>query len=242
MAHAEEVTVPHRIAACNLLTSLVERCSSSASEAVKTLVWESNVWTRCFDIVLYRAHSTKPKPLRQLLSALGLALSRSRQLDAATTTEDDALQLLVTILLASRPQTSTRPALQAITFFLQKDQIDFSKLRRTYLQKKGFDHLSSDVFFCSEVLKDTLRWTRYDDISSSAASLVLVWIDQIRSRQDSCSTHDSACGCVGQSVWIGPALNILSENTDELETFEHYVLPVLLRNDCLLYTSPSPRD
>lgn len=229
IADAQKITFPHRAAACNLLSTLLEGCASNDLEQVQRLIWSDGIWSRCFEIYLQRANNSKPKPFRQLLSALEKTLSQSQRLEQAAFVKQQVLERMLDVVTDHTQQPEAKALLQAFTHFLRKHCLTAHDVQSAYYRKKGIQASTSLFPFRAYILRDVIRWSLHADIASTAALLVFTVNETI---------HDAAVrtGEViandfeGSHAWIEPALHLLFEEPSAVESFERHALPVLLQD------------
>lgn len=224
-----DITTQHRTAACNLLSTLIEKCAQSLESTIQLLLWqEHNFWHHAFLIYLSQHHALNVKPSRQLLTSLTSALVKCQ--DVSIAEKGRSLESLIRYITTSSENAPTRPAMQTLAYWLTKKIVTVSDLcailaRISDVRESDFQSSSS----VQGLLNVVLRWAPYEDFASSAGSLAALIIQKAPTNGE--PTQQLTFGVPRQHSWVPSVLQTLADKPQSLDNFRHYVFPDIFQHD-----------
>lgn len=227
-----EISTAHRAAACNLLATLVERCSTSQLGNIQSLLWNQRKWLECFYIFLDQYSNSKPKPIRQLLSVLVSTLSRCQLQPRVGLVKQDVLRLLLESLLNVPQHVPLKPAVLALSQLIVKGVVKGDEMMQSFASiVKSRDQGGPDTVGPKEFITAVLDWAASDDLAPSLGSLLSAVLDCFQKSKrrdnnvdDNQAPSNRACE---SSLWIEPVLSSISRRPESMENYRHYIFPTL---------------
>jgi hypothetical protein len=224
-----DTTLQHRTLACNLLSSLIEKCAQSTERAFQLLLWQrTNFWRQAFDIYLSQHHSLNVKPLRLLLTSLTSVLAKCQHESVCEPEKIKLLELLVRYISVPSENAPTRPALQTLAHWLSKKVVSVQDLCNILTSLSQHDHApqNSSVRGLIDIV---LRLTPYDDFASSAGSLSALVLRNVPAT--SANSSKLVFKSPHESLWVSTVLQILKQKPQTLVNLRNFVFPDIFQQD-----------
>lgn len=226
-----DVVATHRASACNLLCTLVEKCSQSPIERFQRLIWSHGIWVQAFDVFLNQQHSLNIKPSRQLMASLVSVLIKCSDSINAKAAKITTLNRLVGILCSTTENVPIRPALQALAHFSTKKFASIDDLYAAYCIANDAHSSSAELDArLRSLLELTLHWAPFDDFASSVGLLASA-ILQSYQRQHTQAQEELVFHCGRSAPWADVIVRILAANPASLDNLRHYVFPELFKHE-----------
>lgn len=226
-----DITAQHRTAACNLLSTLIEKSAQSSQQDFQHLLWDTqSYWRDAFWIYLSQHHALNVKPSRQLLTSLTSVLVKCQDKDLCEPDKARLLDSLVRYIVNPSENAPTRPAMQTLAHWLSKRIISVPDLCEVLSKVSNAER--ADLALPPSVrglLDVVLRLAPFEDFASSAGSLASLILQKAPATGESPSRL--SLGGHHESTWVPTVLKTLSEKPQSLESFRHYVFPEVFQHD-----------
>lgn len=228
----------HRASACNLLCTLIEKCSQSHFQRLHDLVWSHGIWLQAFDVFLNQHHVLNIKPSRQLMVSLISVLIKCSDSTIAKAAKITILQRLVEIICSTTEHVPIRPALQALAHILTKKFASIEDLYSAFCTKNESTSKSAETDMkLRSLLAVTLRWAPFDDFSSSAGLLASGMLESHRREHAQDKSQSPTFHSGRNASWSDTVLDLLSREPASLDNLRLYVFPELFKHDIQDYVA-----
>lgn len=224
------IPASHRAGACNPLCSVLEKCQASPDERIRSLVWTKNIWTHLFDIFLERYDSAKPKSMRQVLLLLCKILQKDSS-PTAQTVRDESVVRLLDVLFQEDDTSKVKPALSALSYFVQKDAIAVDDVITMFEQwsariGKSLQPFPRPASVAKTFLYGIMNWANHQDTAPVAGSAVCAILEHGRRQQ---AKHLANGEADSLPIWVEPLQSTVRRNPDAMQNFRSHVFPDLFR-------------
>ncbi|KAL2035004.1 hypothetical protein VTO58DRAFT_100921 [Aureobasidium pullulans] len=225
-----DITNQHRTAACNLLSTLIEKCAQSTEQNIQLLLWQTQkFWAEAFWLYLDQHHALNVKPSRLLLTSITSALAKCQDKVICEPEKARSLELLVRYIATPAENAPTRPAMQALAHWLSKNIVNLEETCDVFAKVLDLESKTTSTSLVHDLLQIILRRAPYEDFASSAGSLAALIIQKAPSTSQSSSKlrFDS----FQNSLWTSTVLEVLKQDPRSLGNFRHYVFPEIFQQD-----------
>ncbi|EKG10898.1 Armadillo-like helical [Macrophomina phaseolina MS6] len=224
------IPASQRAGACNPLCSLLEKCQASPDERIRSLIWSKNIWSDLFDIFLERYDNAKPKSMRQVLLLLCSILQKDRS-TTAQTTRDRSVARLFDVLFQEDDTSRVKPALSALSHFIQKDVLSVDEMITMFEQWDAHrgqprHSLSASGVVSKTFLCGVMNWANHQDTTPAAGNAVCVILEHARRQQAKHFTNSTPDSL---PIWVEPLETIIRRNPDAMLNFKSHVFPDLFK-------------
>lgn len=224
------IPASQRAGACNPLCSLLEKCQASHDERIRSLIWTKNIWSDLFDIFLERYDNAKPKSMRQVLLLLCSILQKDRS-PTAQTMRDHSVVRLVDVLFQEDDTSRVKPALSALSHFIQKDVISVDDVIIMFERWSADKARPLQLFPPSgstfkTFLYGIMNWVNHQDTTPAAGNAVCIILEHARRQH---AMHLTSSTSDALPVWVDPLESIIRRNPDAMLNFKSHVFPDLFK-------------
>lgn len=242
-AQSSSISPSHGAAALNALCGFLDICSTCHSHHWASLCFCRSTCEEILHILLVKSGNFKAKPAKQLLITLVKILSNYPDKREGLTLIDTVINCCVRSLTEQGISQSTKSSMQALEFLLNKEVITaenilivstrISSLNRE--ERLDVPLVYSSVAFRVAVegfVSHVLRWVRYPDCASAISRFLPCFFESLnacRAAEVANTNGESTPSASELPYWIGPVKRSLARDISLLESFEHHVLPGLLR-------------
>ncbi|KAI4846217.1 hypothetical protein E4T44_05183 [Aureobasidium sp. EXF-8845] len=225
-----DIPSQHRTAACNLLSNLIEKCAQSQEQVFGLALWQDeHFWYQAFWFYLDQHHALNVKPSRLLLTSLTSALIKCQDKSRCEPEKTRLLELLVQHIATPTENAPTRPAMQALAYWLLKNVVSVNDLCDAFGKTPPAEHDRSMPSSVQDVLDIILRLALHEDLASSAGSLAALMLQKAQPTSQTSSSSVSENHHI--SLWSSTVLEILKQKPKALETFRLHVFPEIFQQD-----------
>ncbi|THY29528.1 hypothetical protein D6D00_03503 [Aureobasidium pullulans] len=225
-----DITNQHRTAACNLLSTLIEKCAQSTEQDIQLLLWQTQkFWAEAFWLYLDQHHALNVKPSRLLLTSITSVLAKCQDKVICEPEKARSLELLVRYIATPSENAPTRPAMQALAHWLSKNIVNLEETCDVFAKVLNLGSKTTSTSLVHDLLQIILRRAPYEDFASSAGSLAALIIQKDPSTSQSSSKLQF--GSFQISLWASTVLEVLKQDPRSLGNFRHYVFPEIFQQD-----------
>ena len=224
------------------LCGFLEQCSSSSQHDIRRLSYNTETWTRAFNIYLTQSDNNKPKPLRRLLLTLTSLISKH-----PVGTDRDLLLGISTCTAtrAIRKQddfANVKAAIQVLEHFLSTGLVGAAEIaqikRPEELELSRTKSLKTDVQNPHTQQKQinqsvqkfafsVLEWIQYPDCAPAVGRFLPVFFKALEESHADDAVRASKDGFA--PLWISPVKQALECHQELWDIFETHILPGMLR-------------
>ena len=224
------------------LCGFLEQCSSSSEHDIRRLSYNTETWTRAFNIYLTQSDNSKPKPLRRLLLTLTNLVSKH----PVSIDRDLLLGISIcTTTRAIRKQddfASIKPAIQVLEHFLSTGLIGAAEiaqikrpeelgLSRTKSSRTDSQNPHTQQEQINQSVQkfafSVLEWIQYPDCAPAVGRFLPVFFKALEESHGDDAVRASKDGFA--PLWISPVKRALECHQELWDVFETHILPGLLR-------------
>ncbi|KAF2150511.1 hypothetical protein K461DRAFT_258930 [Myriangium duriaei CBS 260.36] len=207
-ANISSISLAHRGAICNLLSTIISQADSHSSEHFRSLIWKETTWTACFRFVLARFSDSKPKPMKQLLGTLIAVLKKRLDDPAAQASRTWLISELSTVLGLPAGSAPSKVYLYTLTTALNKGVVRLQDIVPTSTSRLAFRYSLQD---------EILSWAAHDELGPSLASLLTAIL-----QEENAYPAES---------WYQPLISQYTCNLIVQSCYRHYILPAIFNKD-----------
>lgn len=236
-AEQPQLSVKHRVAACNALCGFLDQgCSSSAPELQKLCQSRVN-WDRLLALYLEKLQDPPAKPMKQVLSTLMKLLSRDIKdtqgigVDQSLALAEVATFRALSYIRSDDDLSCVKPSMMMLDVLISKTKVhpltlaSFFSLSSTSSSRTERKGSTSEGNGVQDFIRSILRWARHADVSPVAGRLLGSFCLSLH-LTDSKPPAKALDSC--SPVWVAPTLEFALESDSTLQTAETYILPHLL--------------
>ncbi len=241
-ANSTKLSLIHGATALSALCGFLEQCSTSSIHQVRRLSYDTEIWTRAFNIYLSRSTNNKPKPMRRLL------LTLTRLLLEHPTRTEKLLLVGISCCIATRAirreddLADIKPAIQALEHFLsiglisaaevaqteRPEDLEFSRIESMKIDSQNTDTEQEQVNQSVERFAfSVLEWMQYPDCAPAVGRFLPLFFKSYEESQKDDTVQTPKDGVI--PLWILPVKKSLERHQGLWEVFDFHILPSLLR-------------
>ena len=241
-ASSPKLSPTHGAAALGALCGFLEHCSSSSEYDIRRLSYNTETWTRAFNIYLTQSDNSKPKPLRRLLLTLTnlvskhpVGIDRDLLLGISTCTTTRAIR-------KQDDFANIKPAIQVLEHLISTGLIGAAEIaqikrpeelglsRTKSVRTDGQNPHAQQEQINQSVQKfafSVLEWIQYPDCAPAVGRFLPVFFKALEKSHAEDAVHASKDSFA--PLWISPVKRALECHRELWDVFETHILPGLLR-------------
>ncbi|KAF2675118.1 hypothetical protein BT63DRAFT_420345 [Microthyrium microscopicum] len=204
--------------------------SQKENPALRSALWENQLWVSSLNIYVLKLDSVKGKSLRHLL---GVLLDLLRISDLPQDTKSALLQDITRPLLGGSARTRVKASLSILNAFLLKEIISIPELLGCFQSFREDDDMESDQLADYRRFFAVLfRLVSFDDLAPVAGNFSATCWRILRSDPLFLDAAKSKYADERISmVWIEPLLSSIQSSGEGLMPFKHHMFPEMLTID-----------
>ena len=240
-ANSTSLSFAHGATALNALCGLIEQCDVSSVPELRDLCSSSAAWTKAFNIFLERSERHKTKPVRRLLLTLTQILNKHEQGNLKLSLIEYAVSRATRTICGQPGTASVKSAIQALEHFINVGLITAQEVVSYATKVSGGSQAVSKAGRASflegrigstsaernEAVENfaisVLEWVQFPDCAPAAGRFLCTFFQSLN-----VDPSDHAFSDETIPLWIYPVKQAIDRHVEQLEVFEHHVLPGLL--------------
>ena len=226
-------------AACNAICVFLHSATSSPSQSVQIFAMSSETWTAVFEALVDKFGTSKPKPLRQVLSTLMKILGQYDDRNRAQSIQDGILSRMASIILLGKPISHFKTSMIVFEAFIRFD-VPVARLLSAIGRGHGsicdrWEHcLRRHEIDATELCAVMSCYAVDQSICHFSFSILMAIADS--SAQATAGSFFTSlvlklaeCGISFESLWIEHVVTILQRYPQAIEAFKNYFLPSIFK-------------